>query len=174
MFLVLTIVFFLMSLPAPEASRVLLRSLQMQLASQVHIPPTISRKAFTSDHFNDVNSSTLLRRQLYTPSGPNPGPPHFPDSVGLAPRNGHTSPHFPNSMGPLPRNGHTSPMQAASQVYIPPTISQKAYMSDHFNDVVSTTLLGRQLYTPSGPNPGPPHFPDSVGPLPRNRKTSIP
>ncbi len=80
-----------MSLPAPEASRVLLGSLQMQAASRVHIPPTISQKAFTSDHFNDVVSSTLLRRQLYTPSGPNLGPPHFPDLVGPPPRNGKTS-----------------------------------------------------------------------------------
>jgi hypothetical protein len=163
-----------MSLPAPEASRVLLGSLQMQAASQVHIPPTISQKAFTSDHFNDVVSSTLLRRQLYTPSGPNPGPPHFPDLEGPPPRNEHTSPHFPDSIGHLPRNGHTSPVQAASQVYSPPTISQKAYMSENFNDVVSTTFLGRQLYISSSPNLGPPHFSDSVGPLPRNGKTSIP
>ena len=114
MLLILTIVLFLMSLPAPEASSVLLRSLQMQATSRVHIPPTISQKAFTSDHFNNIISLTLLRQLLYTPSGPNPGPPHFPDSVGSPPRNEHTSSHFPDSMGHLPRNGHTSPMQVAS------------------------------------------------------------
>jgi hypothetical protein len=63
-----TVVLFVMSLTAPEASRVL--------------PPTssstISQKDLTSDHFNNLVSPALLHPQLYMgpvpPSGPNLSP----------------------------------------------------------------------------------------------------
>ena len=81
MLLVLTIVLLLMSLPAPEVSIVLLRSLEMQESSQVLIP-----------HF--PNSM-----------GPPPRTDNtFIDSVGPPPHTEHTS---LNSVDPLPRTGKT-------------------------------------------------------------------
>ena len=78
-----TTILFLMSMSAPEASRVLPESLQMQA----------SQNDFTSDHFNDVVSPTLLYQQLYRgpvpPSGPNTPGAQFPAS---------TNAHLPGSL----------------------------------------------------------------------------
>jgi hypothetical protein len=67
-----TTILFLMSMSAPEASRVLPESLQMQA----------SQNDFTSDHYNDVVSPALLYQQLHRapvpPSGPNPSGPNTP------------------------------------------------------------------------------------------------
>ena len=93
---ILTVLFLIMSLLAPEAScRVLYGEKQNLLAGGLQVqaqvrpkpnPPTTSdihilsstttQKAFTSDHFNDV-VSPFFRRQLLKgsvpPSAPNPG-----------------------------------------------------------------------------------------------------
>lgn len=93
-----TTILFLMSMSAPEASRVLPESLQMQA----------SQNDFTSDHFNDVVSPALLYQQLHRgpvpPSGPNTPRAQFPAS---------TNAHLPGSLlkSPPPHamlNGDTS------------------------------------------------------------------